>query len=283
MPNIFPGRLKRSHSFSFTPTEGSDWAVKADQCQAAFRHKGPLDYGELNETWAFLENAQRTHPRQLGPTEDSEAFWQTRGASEAFWPAKVARLRFKRSHSLGTITARELPEWRAIHDPGYGWSDIIEERFGSGLPGLPADVEMPPRGLVDDFEVQGVFRDVEDTEAVSNKQMWCSNPWKETKTAERMARIAMFLGGPEIEVKPWNTSFDEELAKYGGEGEAAAELTARRLAKRQELREAARLEAEETVLAELADHEGAGQNRSSTKVPEAHTPKTTVRRVSKRM
>lgn len=229
------GMLRKSHTISFLPTEGSDWLTKAAGIQFG---SGSLSSAVIDDTKHFLNHIERgRHRQQFGPTEANDA------------QVKALRFGFKRSHSLGTITARELPEYRARHESLAGFCDIVEERFSSGIPSLPIDVNMPPRGLVDEFEGQGVFR--QPSELYTNKKMMCSNPWKETKTAERLARVARFLTNAEApEPPPWEISFDEEVGKFGKEGQVShARMEAFR---EQRMAEHAAEEAEAERLRELA-------------------------------
>jgi hypothetical protein len=261
VPKKFPHVFPKSRTVSFFPTDESDWPLKATKFD--FRCRG-MSHDTFVGTKAFLHDVHRKFPRQFGHTEACEAYWQSRGMAEPFGPMHVSRFGFKRSHSLGTLTARELPEWRAKYEAATGFCDIVEERFSSGVPKLPADGELQARGLVDEFELQGVFRQV--TDEFTNKDMFLQNPWKNTKTADRMARLARCLGGPEIEKKPWETTFDEELEEYGGEGEAGKAESARR-AKR---REDERAEALRAIADGDADDEGHSGDPEVDSHPHGH-------------
>merc|ERR1719401_2712118 len=134
-------------------------------------------------------------------------------------PLKHGRFRLKRSNSIGAGTAEEVFERRTKQEPWAGFVDVFDEFRRPGVPALPETADaVPPRGLVDEFEAQGVFR--QHTEELTNKDLFCTNPWTDTTCGARMSRAKRFITRAQPPPpSPWELEFDEALAPYAADDE----------------------------------------------------------------
>lgn len=163
----------------------------------------PGAYAEQSERWNNCGGYALRRERSVAfqPTEASD------------WPMKVQKFGLRRCNTLSTISAREDYMWRQQHERWDGWFDIFEEKALKGLPRLPkTKMKMPDRGLVDQFEEQTVFRPNE--QELTNKQIFCANPFTDTRLGKTMTRATHFVLGRPAPARPkWEMSYDEELAR----------------------------------------------------------------------
>jgi len=128
---------------------------------------------------------------------------------ESDWDLKFQKFKLRRSRSLGTITAEELVERRAIPELWAGFADIFEESRRDGFPSLPQTIpQVPARGLVDELEEKRVFN--EDPAAVTNKDLFWTNPFVDTAFGDKVVKFKrQLIGLEEPSPREWEKPFDE--------------------------------------------------------------------------
>lgn len=146
---------------------------------------------------------------------------------------KEARFGLRRAKSLGTSTAEETFERRVMtkHEHREGWADIFDERSSSGLPAMPStQCAVPARGLIDEFEAQGVFRQW--SAELEDKELLLINPFTDTPAFRRANNLAnMVSGTPALPRTAWDASMDEELNGYVADAEEAVKNGEARVAR----------------------------------------------------
>jgi len=167
-----------------------------------WRHEEPLKHCRLLQVPEAHMDAFRPHRTvSFKPTEESD------------WNLKFKQFGLRRSRSIGTAWAEEVYERRLDQERWAGFVDICGESRLVDLPRLPeTEEQMPPRGIIEDFESLGVFRR-QHSEELTNAALFLTTPWKDTAGGDNLKRLGRALMGTAPPVfKTWEAPFDEALA-----------------------------------------------------------------------